>query len=195
MKVAVISPHLDDAIFSVAEHMLSRPDWEFTIVCPFGGQPTFEPHCSKYLILHDEHQRVCEFAGWDFINGPFLDDAARLDPWSASQGDFFQDWCREVLVGFDQAWWPMGIHHPDHRIVAHYRYSLADAIALTYEELPYRVLYPEGNDQQLQRPPHLQGYDPSHLRTKKELCRMYASQVDDQLERCLFVPERLWGPK
>lgn len=24
MKVAVISPHLDDAVFSVAEHMLSR---------------------------------------------------------------------------------------------------------------------------------------------------------------------------
>ena len=38
----------------------------------------------------------------------------------------------------------------------------------------------------------LQGYDPSNLNKKRELCRMYASQVDDQLERCLYAPERLW---
>ena len=190
MRVAVISPHLDDAVFSVAEHMLSRPDWESCIVTPFGGQPTVEPHRSKYITLHEEHRNVCELAGWDFINGPFLDDAARLDPWSASQGDFFQDWCREVLLGFDAWWWPQGVHHPDHLLVGHYAYSRPGIAQCVYEELPYRVLYP-GPSPSMGR---LEGYDPSHLQTKKELCRMYASQIDEQLERCLFVPERLWSP-
>lgn len=169
--------------------MLSRPDWEFTIVTPFGGQPSEEPHRSKYLILHDEHQRVCEFAGWDLINGPLLDGAARDSPWNVNDGDFLQDWLRSVLSGFNAAWWPLGIHHPDHRIISHYAWPTSPR--WDYEELPYRVLYPT-----IIEDPQwaiLQGYDPSHLHRKRELCRMYASQVDDQLERCLYAPERLWS--
>ena len=196
-RVAVISPHLDDGAFSVAEHMLSRPDWEFTIVCPFGGQPTEEPHRSKYIILHDEHQRVCEFAGWDFINGPFFDDAASgrtrpPDPYYLANLDY---WLGSTLSdGWDQLWFPAGIHHPDHTDVALNKvvWSGPPPPIWVYEELPYRVLYPR-----MPAAPspyfQLQGYDPSHLQTKKELCRMYASQVDDQLERCLYAPERLWG--
>ena len=186
MKVAVISPHLDDAVFSVAEHMLSRPDWEFTIVCPFGGQPLDEPHRSKYLILHDEHQRVCEFAGWDFTNGPYLDDAAR----GGLIGDEVDDWLDETLgmADFGDIWWPFGIHHPDHVECA--PYGAGRKVQTMYEELPYRVLYPWYVA--LDRTHTLQGYDPSNLNKKRELCRMYASQVDDQLERTLYAPERLW---
>ncbi len=189
MRVAVISPHLNDAVFSVAEHMLSRPDWEFTIVCPFGGQPLDEPHRSKYLILHDEHQRVCEFAGWDFINGPFLDDAAR------SVDVVFHEllaWVDNILYDVmrpAQVWWPVGIHHPDHHLVAQCE---GTPQRFHYEELPYRVLYPPRLWGQLGE---LQGYDPSNLNKKRELCRMYASQVDDQLERTLYAPERLWAPR
>jgi LmbE family N-acetylglucosaminyl deacetylase len=195
MRVAVISPHLDDAVFSVAEHMLSRPDWEFTIVTPFGGQPLDEPHRSKYLILHDEHQRVCEYAGWDFTNGPFLDDAAAgSEPWHE---ELLSDWLHGVTKDFDSLWWPVGIRHPDHRAV---RYALHSSVVLDavvdrlwlYEELPYRVLYPFCPDSDFGT---IIGYDPSNLHKKRELCRMYASQVDDQLERCLYAPERLWGPR
>lgn len=192
MRVAVISPHLDDAVFSVAEHMLSRPDWEFTIVTPFGGQPSEEPHRSKYLILHDEHQRVCEHMGWDLVNGPFLDDAARPDH-ERRIVPGLQDWLQEVLVDFDQEWWPEGIHHPDHQLVALARYRVHPRTH-RYEELPYRVLWPE-NVMVNSHGYDLQGYDPSNLHKKRELCRMYASQVDEQLERCLFAPERLWAPR
>lgn len=173
--------------------MLSRPDWEFTIVTPFGGQPLDEPHRSKYLILHDEHHRVCEFMGWDYINGHWLDDAAAgSEPWDPA---LMYEFLREATLPFDQVWWPYGIHHPDHRTV---RWALHTPAMLEriesvsiYEELPYRVLYPLDLDSDFGS---LQGYDPSNLYKKKELCRMYASQVDDQLERSLYVPERLWGP-
>ena len=192
MRVAVISPHLDDAVFSVAEHMLSRPDWEFTIVTPFGGQPLDEPHRSKYLILHDEHQRVCEFAGWDFINGTLLDDAARVFPWNSDDTEFLREWLGDAVAGFDQVWWPLGIHHPDHLLVA--EAECGPGVYRTYEELPYRVLYPPQDElTMLHVGVRRVGYDPSNLFKKKELCRMYASQVDDQLERSLYVPERLWG--
>lgn len=186
MRVAVISPHLDDAVFSVAEHMLSRPDWEFTIVTPFGGQPLDEPHRSKYLILHDEHQRICEFAGWGFINGEWLDDAAAgSETWDPP---LMHHWLRDIVSDFDQEWWPLGIHHPDHLEVA----RAPGQWHWVYEELPYRVLYPQVAMHEAMWW-KLEGYDPSNLFKKKELCRMYASQVDDQLERSLYVPERLWG--
>lgn len=78
--------------------MLSRPEHEYTIVTPFGGQPFEEPHRSKYLILHDEHQRVCEFAGWDFINGSMGDDAARPFPWNDDDSEWLVEWLTETLV-------------------------------------------------------------------------------------------------
>lgn len=173
--------------------MLSRPDWEFTIVTPFGGQPTEEPHRSKYLILHDEHQRICEFAGWDFINGEWLDDAAAgSETWDPV---LMHHWLRGVIAEFDRTWWPLGIHHPDHRETIRACPDAGYVPVWYYEELPYRVLYPDlpvGVSTAGTR--KLVGYDPSNLQKKKELCRMYASQVDDQLERSLYVPERLWGP-
>lgn len=180
--------------------MLSRPEHEYTIITPFGGQPFEEPHRSKYLILHDEHQRVCEFAGWDFINGTMGDDAARPFPWNNDDSEWLVEWLTETLVDFDEWWVPLGIHHPDHIMVRSACAGIGRPTAKyrLYEELPYRVLYPPPHDRVagalgrgLQSGLH--GYDPSNLQRKKELCRMYVSQVDDQLERCLFAPERLWS--
>lgn len=202
MKVAVISPHLDDAVFSVAEHMLSRPDWEFTIITPCAGTPPDEAGEAKYLRLLAEHDEVCEAGGWEQRNGGFLDDV-----YPASEGGLnysFPSWLQQVLQieyagrtvdWYDEWWVPMGIHHPDHlevrRVVG--RIGRPAARFLEYEELPYRVLYPF----EVSRvdPMVLIGYDPSMLERKRELCRMYASQIGPEIERCLYVPERLWGPR
>lgn len=166
--------------------MLSRPQHEYTIITPFGRQPDVEPHRSKYLILHDEHQRVCEYAGWDFINGPYLDDAARadVDPyWTPHQmGHFLED----ATAGFDQVWVPWGIHHPDHLIVNGWTKHIATH---QYEELPYFVDYPEpraGHDFVA----YARRRDVRHR--KWTLCAMYQSQVDRDMMRRLDQPERLW---
>lgn len=192
MKVAVISPHLDDAVFSVAEHMLSRPDWEFTIITPCARIPPDPAGEAKYLRLLDEHDEVCRAGKWNYVNGPFLDDVYGPD-----NLDGLVTWLRSVVLGqhFDEMWVPYGTHHPDHVEVMEAAEWLIDEVPryCIYEELPYRVLYPF----EVSRvdPMVLIGYDPSMLERKRELCRMYASQIGPEIERCLYVPERLWGPR
>ncbi len=193
MKVAVISPHLDDAVFSVAEHMLSRPEWEFTIITPCAGYPPDEAGAAKYQRLLGEHDEVIEATGWKQVNGPFLDDVYGPDNLDGLP-DWLHGWLQPGRGDLYDEWWaPMGIHHPDHlevrRVVG--RIGRPAARFLEYEELPYRVLYPP----QRGRNAELIGYDPSMLERKRELCRMYASQIGPEIERCLYVPERLWGPR
>lgn len=206
MRIAVVSPHLDDACFSVAEHMLSRPDDDFTIVCPIGGVPRFGHHEEKYLRLLSEHRDVCERTGWKACNGLFYDDAAVEDaiigrltgPPGLSWTVLLNEWLAKALDGYDEWWVPCGIHHPDHVAVnraigtlvnrwgRHQRFRM-------YEELPYRVLYPG-----MRIPAGLTGFGPAvgdpHelLAAKQRLCRLYASQIGPDIERCLYAPERLW---
>lgn len=192
MRVAVISPHLDDAVFSVAEHMLSRPDWEFTIVCPCAGEGNDATYIGKYQRLLREHRDVLMATGWEAANGPFLDDVA-----GPSNLFGIDDWLASALKGgggrdrFDEWWVPVGIHHPDHLAVraACGRIGRPTARISFYEELPYRVLYPGSRNQAFMK---LAGYDPSMLERKRQLCRMYVSQIGPEVERCLYVPERLW---
>lgn len=198
MKVAVISPHLDDAIFSVAENMLSRTDWDFTIICPLAGIPDDEAGAHKYNLLTIEHVLACSRHRWAIINGPFLDDvygpqdAGDLHAWLVSA-------LNDQEVDFDAVWMPLGIHHPDHQIVAAAAFAAVISggspwTAWIYEELPYRVLYPAETAAFFLGAigPVPEGYDPAWLETKKVLCRTYASQIGPDLERCLYVPERLW---
>lgn len=194
--IGVISPHADDAFFSVAESMLSSTE-TFAIICPFMGIPPIgQLGHDKQVTLNREHYYACRAIGALEINGPMLDDAARPSPAST---DALVRWFASVFTNFDfsMVWVPFGIHHPDHLDVALTAVWALDSLPTklpvwVYEELPYRVLYPNllpDADKVLM------GYNPAHLQRKKELCRMYASQVDEQLERCLYVPERLWEPR
>ena len=115
-KVAVLSPHLDDAVFSCAETMLSRHDLDFTIVCPFGGFTT--DTADKYDRLLTEHYAVLELTDWKGVHGFLLDDG---HPGVA--GWYIDDRAFEILQfltvfqsldTYDEWWVPLGIHHPDH---------------------------------------------------------------------------------
>lgn len=187
VKIAVISPHADDAIFSCAEHMLSRPEHEFTIITPFMGIPEGEPHRSKYITLTQEHFAACTAGGWGIINGPFFDDAVpEKQPVPYALDAWLDLWLRND--DFEMVWVPWGIHHPDHLQVVR---SLAPTIPqVVYEELPYFDLYPAPRGAEAGMVPLT--YDPMMTGRKRELCRMYASQVDEQLEQHLYHPERIW---
>jgi hypothetical protein len=59
-----------------------------------------------------------------------------------------------------------------------------------YDELPYYVMHPhEATPETWEWKP---GGCRSHLDEKKRLCRLYASQIGETEERCLWAPERLW---
>lgn len=185
MNVAVVSPHADDAVFSCAERMLSRPGDFFTIICPIMGIPAEDPGRKKYIILTEEHRMVCDVAGWDFINGPFFDDAVEQE-----QPEFSMAAWLTNIWDFKEVWIPRGIHHPDHLWVARSIPPTDSAKVLIYEELPYWRRYPG--------PPPL-GRFIAYNRTneivhkKMELCRLYESQMQSpDLEKDLYMPERLW---
>lgn len=211
MKIAVISPHVDDALFSVGEHMLSRPNDEFTVVCPCAAPflPAEEPDHSKYRILLAEHDDVMARGGWKALNGPFFDDGARsrghgrdmldlkhphiLEMWLVSALQFSNDDAfRDV---YDEWWVPFGIYHPDHVDVAMAAGRIARPTARwsIYEELPYRVDHPEYAPRVSGRY-ELTGFGPlgEQLEAKRRLCHVYASQIGPNIERCLYAPERLW---
>lgn len=196
-KVAVLSPHLDDALFSCAETMLSRPDLDFTIVCPYGGftQDTVD----KYSRLLTEHAAVLDETGWEGVHGFLLDDGhPGVSPW------YIDDRAAEVLEfltvfqsldSYDEWWVPLGIHHPDHVACRAAFDRLAPAAqVVVYEELPYRVLYPTLAGALTMRLPvsaSLVGSS-GHLPEKQRLVRMYESQVGPELERHVYAHERLW---
>lgn len=198
MKVAVVSPHADDAIFSCAEHMLSRDQDSYTIMCPLNGVPVRGPGKEKHTTLLEEHAAACRALRVSVIDGPFLDDVYAKDH---TDDDLYQWFCQRQLGDYHQVWLPAGIHHPDHVSVREaadraLRHVEAPCRRLMYEELPYRVLYPElavlvKNMHSTE--PDLVGCSPKFLDRKKELCRMYASQVDDELERSLYAHERMWA--
>lgn len=201
MRVAIVSPHLDDAIFSVAEHMLSKPCDEYLIVCPFAAIPTDDAGRAKYERLLAEHAAVVSSLrerGIDAaeLNGPFLDDV-----YGAQNADQIAEWFLDELKNEEIAelWSPVGIYHPDHLLAAYVTgKGLAKRLGTrwaAYEELPYRVLYPSDALLRLPEGCEMRGYDPSHLEAKKELCRMYESQIGPDLERDLYVFERLWSPR
>lgn len=183
MSLAVLSPHLDDAAFSLAEHLSVRPD--ATIITPFGATPSDMVGKLKYNKLHYEHGNACKLLKAHIVNGPFLDDVY------ADTRDItnLTDWVADALQGFDEVWFPIGIHHPDHLLTttATWRNISAQKFAL-YEELPYRVLYPHTP---LGEYWYVDG-SPSALEFKRKVCRMYESQIGPDIERCLYAPERLW---
>jgi hypothetical protein len=196
-KVAVLSPHIDDAVFSCAETMLSRPDLDFTIICPYGGFT--EETIDKYNRLLAEHCAVLKCTGWQGIQGFLLDDGhPGVSEW------YIDDRANEVLrflaifqslYAYDEWWVPLGIHHPDHVAcrVAFDRLAPAAQVVF-YEELPYRVLYPmlaEALTLRLPATASLVGSS-GHLPEKRRLVRMYESQVGPELERHVYAHERLW---
>lgn len=143
MKIAILSPHTDDGIFSLGNYIqrLKNAEDQVTIISVFSGIPPISldkgKGYDKHALLRTEHEAACNLLKVKFINGDFLDDVYSPRP---DDVDVY-DWLLKKLKGFDEVIAPLGIHHPDHIQLARIakKYKLADR---WYAELPYRVLYP-----------------------------------------------------
>lgn len=202
MRHVVISPHHDDAVFSLGETLFGLRDAgdDVLVVTPTGGVPSDERGRAKALLLSAEHGRALEFLGASRVEWPFLDDCYPLpSPLAVAERMAATVAVAEVL------WLPVGVHHPDHVLYAD---AAVDAfLALSaderpalrvYEELPYRVLYPRVTIARLDLLEHRLGglvplgYPSDHPGRKEALVGFYESQAGADLLRCLFVPERPW---
>jgi LmbE family N-acetylglucosaminyl deacetylase len=195
MNILVIQPHRDDAVFSICEHLLGwlEDGHQVTLLTVFGAIPDWQPDETKHAVFDDEHQRVVkELGGVRDVQFNFHDDAAierSPMPLYQTQGQIhkaLRDFAQEGF--YDATVWPMGIHHPDHLVVAGCR---PRGRARVYEELPYRVMYPDLIDEEY-RWGWVRVGSRDFLDRKKVLCRMYASQMGETEERCLWAPERVW---
>jgi LmbE family N-acetylglucosaminyl deacetylase len=198
----VISPHHDDALFSVGETILGLLDTGHTVrvVTPMGGHPTGERGRMKADRLATEHRAALSEAGTGAtsVDGPFLDDC-----YEASH-DGLVGWIQRQMTVADIVWCPVGIHHPDHLTVAGASLKAWEHLGRLpqlrlYEELPYRVLYPshaEGRIREWRKtlgPLELLGYPSHQLDRKIAVVGMYESQMGEDIRRALFVPERAWS--
>lgn len=215
----VISPHLDDAVLSLGQHLQTD---EFKVVTVFAGSPE-DDVCSDYdrsigftssadamSARRDEDRRATDVLDNQIEHLGFFDRQYRsedqLSPDALSalvrifQGIFAED---------VQVYMPLGIGHPDHRAVAQaavlacpFRTRTGEERSiLFYEELPYRVLNPEQVVAALDRLRNVGWYvadmpDPiAHgpLGRKAAAIAEYGSQFPNGAEDpCLLVPERVW---
>lgn len=194
MTTVVLSPHTDDAIFSLGAHLATLDD--VTIVSVFAGIPDDPGGRAKHTLLRDEHADACRLIGATVVNGDFLDD---VYPRTPSMEVFVQAFIHRYCVAVDAVYFPVGIHHPDHLMVSGCGVNLLPKIAARaffYEELPYRMDYPEIATRRLidlaAANGQLRRQAWGSTLTKRAAVDCYQSQIDASVIDRVMRPEYLW---
>lgn len=198
MKVVVFSPHTDDAIFSLGAYLSTAGDTPVTIASPFAAIPDDDAGKAKHKTLRREHRAACATLGnIKIANGPFLDDV-----YPPSNESAVTRWLLGQLEDAGVIYVPVGIHHPDHYTTSNLLIGLllagAAPFALLnfYEELPYRVLYPEITQERLfvlrRKFGELIPGMCAPNKAKERAVRTYKSQTDEDLIPKLMVDEHIW---
>lgn len=189
-KTLIVSPHTDDAIFSLGDMISKGMLGEVTILSPFAGIPGDEAGRNKHITLRQEHGQACRVIGAKLINGDFLDDVYPAPDMAA-----LTEWLEINCQGYDQVLIPLGIHHPDHiRIrslfITHFICSFG-----FYEELPYRMLYPYICNELEEKYAGKRDlvFSSGTTEGKKQAVECYASQIiGGKILEQLYVQERIW---
>jgi LmbE family N-acetylglucosaminyl deacetylase len=190
--IVVLSPHTDDAIFSLGAHLTTLE--QVVIASVFAGVPSDPDGNKKHTTLLVEHIEACTVIGAQIVNADFLDDVYPRPPLSS-----VRDWIFNIADAADTVYIPLGIHHPDHilttAVALHSPKILAKACF--YEELPYRTDYPQLAAQRLTQLQEITGpLEPVTAGGDHELklkaVRRYASQTDQDVINRVMVPEHVW---
>lgn len=188
MKTVILSPHTDDAIFSLGDWMQSQK--QVAILTIFAGIPNDSVGFEKHSILRKEHERACETMGVQYANADFLDDVYQPRP----DDQEIVSWLERYIRPTDQIVCPLGIKHPDHiqlrRVVQKFF-----PIDRYYAELPYMVNYPDmvhDLRESLDIKESLRLLKTTDLKRKAVEC--YVSQLkSDDIRSRIFVPEEIYG--
>lgn len=190
MTTVVLSPHTDDAIFSLGAHLDTLDD--VVIASVFAGIPTDYLGRRKHEKLREEHTRACAKIGASEVNAEFLDDVYQPSP-----PDAVEAWIWTHVHDADTVYIPVGIHHPDHLRVTEIAAGMLDDMrrVFFYEELPYRVDYPELATQRVidvavNGP--LYGWQAESSPAKRAAVDCYASQIDSSVIGRVMVRENIW---
>lgn len=207
----VISPHLDDAVLSLGQHLAAEPHAVATV---FAGVPRtarvtpYDASCGWNTSVAAVNGRRAEDAnalsllGAMPIHYNFLDNQ-----YGGTLADVIEEWASYILSmrrAFSpeepRVFVPVGVGHPDHRMVGHAfcAAALTAEELVVYEELPYRVMWPEQIGHALDEWTKMFDLEPFPLRTgplpmKLHAIALYRSQYPHgPWDPCLSVPERAW---
>lgn len=205
----VISPHLDDAVLSLGQFMATERCVVYSVLAgipkpgylsEYDRSRGFSSSAAAVKSRRKEDGDALRELGavarhLGFLDAQYSDSGARgVDPALITLE------LRRVMSRTVHTFAPLGIGHPDHRLVARCaRDAVPAGELLLYEELPYRVMWPEQVAEELERI-RAEGWSiemwplPIGARAKKEQAiSRYRSQFPDGADDpCLLVPERVW---
>lgn len=206
----IVSPHFDDAVLSVGQVMAGRPD--MTVATIFAGFPaspkmqtTYDRDCGfgsaekAVRVRRREDRQALETlrarpAWLEFVDHQYGEPA--------DEGTILAALTRlvakvqpKLLLG------PLGLSHEDHhatRRVYERLISDCDIEAWLYEDLPYRVVFPEEVPEALAwwkgmgHRPELSFVGTGPLAKKQTAVSYYRSQLWALDHHACLVPERVW---
>ncbi|MGA2527527.1 MAG: PIG-L family deacetylase [Acidimicrobiales bacterium] len=152
--LVLISPHLDDAVFSCSQVLLAHPGT--TVISVFAGRPPdgrwsewdekcFLPGQDPMTVLREEDRQALQCLGATPVHLPFLD----VEYGTTYEIEEIADAIAAQLdaLGPESVLIPLGIQHLDHvtthRAVVRLIRERPQIRWIIYEELPYRLEYAE----------------------------------------------------
>lgn len=154
--VLVVSPHLDDAVFSCGQLLAARPGSVVVTACtgvPSDDQPLtewdaesgFASARAAVRARRDEDARAMDIVGASQMGLDLLDGQYELPP---DHEHRLRRALHDAIAGHPTLplFVPLGIRHHDHQLVGRLARRIARSLALpvlAYEELPYRVEEPD----------------------------------------------------
>lgn len=208
-KVLLVSPHFDDAILSAGQFMAERPDT--VVVTVFAGLPltpdnVHTPYDEKcgFKDARDavgervrENNAACGILNASCVNLDFPDSQYNNTNTVEKIRDSLQELINEQW--FEAIYAPIGLDHPDHKMVTEAVMQLDFPRSITlWEDLPIRVLDPlEANKRVLEL--GLKEYrQPAttheKIANKMRALACYTSQMGTGIldPYLMYVPERFW---
>lgn len=176
----------------------------FDQLTPYDEQSSFASSREAMIARRSEDVRAMRVLGADYIHLDHLDSQYRgLRPRQVRESlerlisGFFPEGERRRVIG------PLGQRHPDHECVSNALMGIRKDVEMDlflYEEIPYRVLWPEEAHDALKRLPmnlSVSSVEPVNLGVgskdlKREAVGCYVSQKWSTDLNCVFVPERFW---
>lgn len=203
--ILVVSVHADDGLYSCGEFVANQvahgEEVKVLSICSATLSQLPQADHDWQMRLNEEHKAACRSLGaqasfFEAVDGKWLPmERQAATVIHSLMGAFQHHQPSAALI-------PLGIRHPDHLAVAGFAREAAalarwDGRLAIYEDLPYRVLYPEEAAERrawlvegggtLESAANGGYYD-----QKLAACQEYRSQWGDDARRCVMAPERIW---
>lgn len=210
-KIVVVSPHLDDGIFSTGDMLATESN--AAVVTIFSGIPRmdtateydkatgFTTSQQAMRSRRDEDIQAAHHLGVEFVHFDYLDSQYSDESYD------FEDMYKRLelfLKDADVIYSPVGLKHPDHQItrelVLSYMQKNPQKVYFMYEEMPYWVMNPNEAAGVLKEISEVfnvsfEYMNPRKLTSAKIFAvNRYKSQINtgDISPYTLLVPERHW---